>query len=223
MGGRPLTLAVFDVDGTLVDSLHIIWRCLEAAYQAEGLTAPPPEQVKQIVGLPLEAGIPRLSPDLDPERHQRLAQGYRAAFPAIHRESAGAEALFPGIAEALRALDAAGILLGVATGKGRNGLRTTLERHGLYDLFVTRQTGDIHPGKPDPAMLRAAIAEAGAEAAQTVMIGDTSFDMEMARAAGAHAIGVAWGYHPPAALHGAGAATVVADVPALMAYLDQRR
>jgi phosphoglycolate phosphatase len=129
------------------------------------------------------------------------------------------EPLFPTMLETLSAVEAAGWVLGVATGKSDRGLAHVLASHGIGERFVTLQTADRHPSKPDPAMLVAAIVEAGAAPATTVMIGDTSFDMAMARAAGVRGIGVAWGYHEPAELIAAGAdvvATRVDSLPALM-------
>ena len=130
--------------------------------------------------------------------------------------------MFEGLAEAIDALEADGWLLGVATGKSDRGLRLCLERHGLHARFVTLQTADRHPSKPDPAMLHAAIAEAGATAETTVMIGDTSFDMLMARAGGAKALGVGWGYHDAEELREAGAAEVVETAQGLVDWMRGR-
>jgi phosphoglycolate phosphatase len=113
------------------------------------------------------------------------------------------------VAAALEALDSAGCLLGIATGKARRGLLATLERHGLGSRFVTLQTADSNPGKPHPAMLLRAMAETGADPDRTVLVGDTSYDMEMARRAGARAVGVAWGYHDRRELEAAGADRIV--------------
>ncbi|MGH7003599.1 MAG: HAD-IA family hydrolase, partial [Alphaproteobacteria bacterium] len=120
------------------------------------------------------------------------------------------EPLFPGIRALIEAFEAEGVLLGVATGKGRRGLNITLDQHGLLRHFVTCQTADDAPGKPNPEMLRRAMAATGAEPGKTAMIGDTTYDMLMALSAGTVAIGVAWGYHPPVELHAAGAHAVVA-------------
>ena len=142
--------------------------------------------------------------------HAALADAYKRTFFALRSDGAlDAEPLYEGIAEAITALDADGWLLGVATGKSDRGLLRVLDHHGLRHHFVTLQTADRHPSKPHPSMLETAMAEAGAAPETTVMIGDTSFDMQMAAAAGAHALGVAWGYHPPEELMAAGAAQVV--------------
>jgi phosphoglycolate phosphatase len=111
-------------------------------------------------------------------------------------------------------------MLGVATGKSDRGLFHCLESHGLLDHFVTLQTADRHPSKPHPSMIEHAMAEAGADAAVTVMIGDTSFDMAMGVNAGVRALGVDWGYHTPEELMAAGAEMVVTDMEQLWNCLN---
>jgi phosphoglycolate phosphatase len=118
--------------------------------------------------------------------------------------------LFEGVTALFDALEADGWLLGVATGKSDRGLSHCLESHGLAGRFVTLQTADRHPSKPHPSMIEAAMAEAGATAEAVMMIGDTSYDMEMARTAGVTAVGVLWGYHDETELRAAGAHHVVA-------------
>ena len=150
-----------------------------------------------------------------------MAADYKQAFHAMRVDGAlSDEPLFEGIAPMLRSLVERGWRLGVATGKSDRGLSHLLAAHGLADLFVTLQTADRHPSKPDPAMLLAAMDAVGAVPQDTAMIGDTSFDMAMGRAAGARAIGVAWGYHDHADLTAAGADLIadrVADLPGLLA------
>ena len=124
-----------------------------------------------------------------------------------------AEPLYDGIADLLVALEEGDWLLGVATGKSDRGLILCLEHHGLRDRFVTLQTADRHPSKPHPSMVDQAMADAGASPETTLMIGDTSYDMAMAKAAGATAIGVAWGYHEAKELEAAGA-DYIANTPA---------
>ena len=215
-----LRLAVFDCDGTLVDSQHTIAAAVAAAFAALGLTPPPPEQSRRVIGLPLQEAFAALVPEelgVDPAR---LTEPYREAFFALRNRADFEEPLFPGIAAALDALEAAGFLLGIATGKSRRGLERTLARHALLDRFATLQTSDQGPGKPHPHMLERAIAEAGVEAGACVMIGDTTFDVQMARAAGAKAVGVAWGYHPADELAAAGAHAIVASAPELAAAVQ---
>jgi phosphoglycolate phosphatase len=121
------------------------------------------------------------------------------------------EPLYEGISGLLDRLDAAGWLLAVATGKSDRGLAAVLDHHGIRHRFVSLQTADRHPSKPHPSMIEAALAETGAARGHAVMIGDTSFDMAMARAAGVRPLGVAWGYHPAEDLHAAGAYSVAMD------------
>ncbi len=131
------------------------------------------------------------------------------------------QALFPGTLEILDLLQARGILLGIATGKSRRGLYTTLELHGIRDRFATLQTADDAPSKPHPGMLLNAMQETGSEPENTLMLGDTSFDMQAAAQARATGIGVAWGCHPREELHGAGAALVIEDYSEFRAWLDK--
>lgn len=210
-----LKLAVFDCDGTLVDSIGTIAACMTQAFSGVGASVPDLRRVRRVVGLPLEVAIAQLSPELGAPLHARIRDGYVEAFSARRLADALDEPLYPGTLELLDAWDADGWLLGIATGKGRRGLEATLGRHGLMQRFVTLQTADRVAGKPAPDMVLEAMAETGVEPRDTVVIGDTSYDMEMARAAGAAAVGVAWGYHEAKDLHRAGAMVVVEDCAAL--------
>lgn len=212
---QPLRLAVFDCDGTLVDSQHSIVASIAAASAVIGVPAPAADRVRRIVGLSLPEGIERLFPDADADGHAELTRRYCAAFAEMRQDDSLEEPLFPGIVELLDRLAGAGYLLGVATGKSMRGLTATLARHGLGDRFVTLQTADHGPGKPHPAMLERAMAACGAAPSETVMIGDTSFDVEMALGAGAYAVGVGWGYHPADELTAAGAHRMAEDCEAL--------
>ena len=207
----PLRLVIFDVDGTLVDSQVDILAAMGFAFGQAGHPFPPREAVLGIVGLSLEVAVARLAPELDADQHRRMVGWYKEAYVELRRKSGAAQSspLYPGAREVLEALNAQPeTLLGVATGKSRRGLDKLLEGHGLERMFITRQVSDHHPSKPHPSMIRAALSETGLEPCQAVMIGDTSFDMEMAAAAGVAGIGVGWGYHPRAAL---GAARHVVD------------
>lgn len=204
-------LAVFDFDGTLVDSQHAIQACMEAAFAAEGLTPPTLRQTHRIIGLPLDVCLARLAPDSDAATQARLVEGYKTAFHGLRRQEGWVEPLFDGALAALAALEAAGWTLGIATGKNRRGLDAVLEAHGLHPRFATLQTSDRAPGKPDPTMLRWAMEETGFGPDNTVMIGDTIFDMAMARNAKVRGLGVAWGYHGEAELIEHGAERVLAS------------
>lgn len=203
-------LAIFDCDGTLVDGQAAICNSMETAFASAGLPAPDRHEVRRIVGLSLPQAIRLLAPEAEEALHRRAVDAYKEAFRACRLEGTLEEPLFEGIADVLVRLAEGGWTLGVATGKSDRGLTSCLAVHGLADHFVTLQTADRHPSKPHPAMLEAALVEAGAEPADAVMIGDTTFDMEMARAAGVRAIGVAWGYHSESELREAGAEHVAA-------------
>ncbi|SFM31669.1 HAD-IA family hydrolase [Shimia aestuarii] len=206
-----LRLVVFDVDGTLVDSQADILGAMMSAFEAVEIAVPEREDVLGIVGLSLPEAMERLAPDAPARMREKMVEAYKSSYMQRRRD-AGTQVsspLYPGAAAALARLRAVDeVLLGVATGKSRRGLDKLIEGHGLQGIFVTEQVADHHPSKPHPAMLHAAMRETGVAADASVMIGDTSFDMEMARAAGMRAIGVSWGYHDRKALQ---AADVVID------------
>ncbi len=198
-------LALFDCDGTLVDSQHNIILCMEDAFARAGLSAPDRHATRRIVGLSLVPAMRQLLPDAEHALHVQLAEDYKTAFQRLRGKGLVEEPLFDGIVEAMDALAADGWLLGVATGKSDRGLDLCLRAHGIRDRFVTLQTADRHPSKPHPSMAYEAMADAGASPSTTIMIGDTSFDMAMGVAAGTRALGVDWGYHDPHELVEAGA------------------
>ena len=194
-----MKLAVFDVDGTLVDSQALIIGAMAQAMEGAGLPVLDRDQVLSIVGLSLPLAVATLLPDQPEARQNEVVAGYRAAF--MSRRMDDEAPLYPGARACLDALaDRDDLLLGIATGKSRRGLDAMLDHHGLRGHFVTLQTADNHPSKPSPAMLLAACDEAGVDPAKAVMIGDTTFDMQMALNARTAALGVDWGYHPATAL-----------------------
>ncbi len=214
-------LAVFDCDGTLVDGQADVCWAMERAFSRAGLAAPDNHAVRRIVGLSLPAAVRSLAPGLSDDQNRAVTEFYRSSFRARREEGLLDEPLYDGIAELLDDLHAGGWSLAVATGKSDRGLAACLATHGISDLFVSLQTADRHPSKPHPAMLEAALLEAGAAHAQAVMIGDTTFDMMMARSIGVAAIGVGWGYHGTAELLTSGAARVVATAADLAAALEE--
>lgn len=219
MTGHP-RLVVFDVDGTLIDSQNHIFTAMQQAFGAGTHSLPPREAVLSIVGLSLPEAVARLVPDLPADARADIVAAYKESFGALRADAPSP--LFPGAAEVLASLRAQpDTRLGVATGKSRRGLDHVLAAHGLSGHFVTAQVADDHPSKPHPAMLIAALAETGTEARNAVMIGDTTFDIEMGRAAGVATIGVGWGYHPAEALRAAGAGQVIDDFAALMPALER--
>ena len=216
-------LAIFDCDGTLVDSQANICRAVEDAFAEARIAVPPREAIRRIVGLSLVEAMQALLPDASDADHRALAQGYKDKFIAMRASGALAdEPLFDGIGELVERLADNGWLLGVATGKSDRGLTHILATHGLTHRFVTLQTADRHPSKPHPAMIEACLAETGADPAHTAMIGDTSYDMLMALNAGVRAIGVSWGYHPADELVAAGAHSVALAVADLPHHLEPR-
>jgi phosphoglycolate phosphatase len=202
-------LAVFDVDGTLVDSQHNIVSAMSQAWMKLGLGMPRPAKVRGIIGLSLVEACAALMPFAPHAVHRAMAEAYKEAFRAMHLLPDSMEPLFPGVHEALEALEEQGWLLGLATGKSMRGVERMLEAHGLENRFVTIQTADDNPSKPNPAMLLRAASEVGVDPADMVMIGDTSFDMMMASAARSTAIGVSWGYHTLDELREAGAQVII--------------
>ena len=218
----PFRLYVFDCDGTLVDSQHNIVAAMAAAWQRHDFPAPAAADVRRIVGLTLEVAIARLLPRENDATHRKLANTYRDIvhdLRANNVQGVNEEPLFPGVRELIVGLSAPEMFLGVATGKNLRGLEHTLEVHGLRERVHTLQTADRCRSKPHPEMVLKAMAETGVNAHETVVIGDTSFDMEMARAAGAVAIGVSWGYHEIADLRQAGAHAIIGQPAELLAEL----
>ena len=211
-------LAIFDCDGTLVDSGATIRTALEQAFDTHGLECPPLEVTRKVIGLSLMESMARLAPDGD---HDGLTKSYKEAFFAMRGAGRVDEPLFEGIVELLDELEAGGWLLGVATGKSDRGLRLCLENHGLGGRFVTLQTADRNPSKPNPAMALAAMAQAGTEPHRTILVGDTGWDMGCARGAGVGAIGAGWGYHEVEELTAAGAHTVAMAPAAVIALADE--
>ncbi len=209
----PLKLVVFDVDGTLVDSQNDIVAGMSHAFGLMNLPGPSRAEVLATVGLSLPSAMAQLAPTADDDTQAHLVAAYKKTYRELRIGAGSRESspLYDGITQVLAQLHAVPpLLMGIATGKSRRGLDILLDAHELRPYFVTQHCEDDHPSKPHPSMVSAAMGDAGVEPADTVVIGDTSFDMEMARAAGAGFIGVSWGYHDRARLAGADA---VVDTP----------
>ena len=186
-------LALFDVDGTLVDSQALIRQSMTRAFQS--VNQPVPANILSIVGLSLPQAVFKLAPDLDAATRDQVVEAYKQSYFEL-RAGGAPSPLYDGAMEVISQLAGRDdVLLGVATGKSRSGLDHMLEAFDLNRIFVTQQCADNHPSKPHPSMVLTALAETGVEARDAIMIGDTSFDMEMGRAAGAKTLGVTWGYH----------------------------
>lgn len=217
---KSLKLVIFDVDGTLVDSQQIICAAMQHAFGMHALPCPPRDKLLAIVGLSLPNAFEKLGEGLSGFPVPLLVESYKQAFFEFRAAGEHLEPLFPGAIEAIDALSRRpDTLLGVATGKSQRGARAVLDRFGLLDRFHTIKTADDAPSKPHPGMVLEAMREAGTDANDTVVVGDSIYDMEMARAAGAGAVGVSWGYHSPEALRAAGAQIVIDEFPALIPAL----
>ena len=208
----PNRLAIFDCDGTLVDSGATIHAALAETFIQHKLELPPPSIARRVIGLSLIEAMAMLVPETSPEQHFELAEDYKLAFQELRAAGMVEEPLFDGVLDLLDSLEADGWKLAVATGKSDRGLKHCLEAHAIHARFVSLQTADRHPSKPHPSMVGQAIADAGAAPESTIVLGDTSFDMAMAVNAGARGIGAGWGYHEAQELIEAGA-IAVADTP----------
>lgn len=214
-------LVVFDCDGTLVDSQHLIIEAMGTAFVEHGRDVPPPDAIRHVVGLSLVEAVADLVADATIAECEAIAHTYKNAFHGLRRRPELIEPMFDGAKQALVELDRRGYLLGMATGKSKRGADTVLAHHGIAELFVSVQTADRHPSKPHPAMLEQVMEETGSRPDETVLIGDTTFDVAMARAARVMPIGVAWGYHPIDALRHAGAAVLIHDFDQLFEMLTE--
>jgi phosphoglycolate phosphatase len=220
---KPLKLVVFDCDGTLVDSQHMILAAMREAYGAHALSVPDRETLLSVVGLSLPQLFEKLGDGASDFPVASMCDAYRASFQAMRAtQMHHLEPLYPGAAQAVTDLARReNVVLGIATGKSQRGVRNVLARHGLLEHFITIKTADDAPSKPDPGMVLAAMREASVAPRDTVVVGDTVYDITMAHAAGAAAIGVTWGYHPGAALGAAGAFALIEEFAALAPALDR--
>lgn len=216
-GRDAMKLVIFDVDGTLVDSQHFIVEAQTRAFAAHGLPAPSRAEMLSIVGLSLVQAFEQLVPD---GPAASLAQAYRDAWSVMRLDPDYADEMYPGAVEAVNALaQRDDLLLGIATGKSLRGVHHLFDERGWHGRFATVQTSDGHPSKPHPAMVLKALAETGLAPADALMIGDTSYDMAMGRAAGVRTLGVTWGYHTRDQLMASGAERLVESYEDLMAVL----
>jgi phosphoglycolate phosphatase len=224
IGGRMASaqiLIVFDCDGTLADSQHIITEAMRFAFQSTGLVAPERSSVLRIVGLSLDEAATALAPDQCQAKRDEVVRVFHEWSATLRLNASAREPLFPGAASLLKKLaEREDVILGLATGKSRRSVARIIEQNDLRGIFTTIQTADEAPSKPHPAMLFQAMEETGASPETTVMIGDTSYDIQMAVAANVASIGVSWGYHTVAELRRAGAKRIVHSFAELASTLD---
>lgn len=211
-----LKLAIFDCDGTLVDGQHMIISAMKQASENCNIPYPGDEPVRRIVGLSLYEAIERVYPELTANDHGSLQKEFINHFQYLRTLDDHHEPLYDGIKDVIVELGEMGVLLGVATGKSTRGLKNTLLNHDLGDHFVTLNTADDGPGKPDPAMINVALADTGVSRENAFMIGDTTYDMLMAKHAGVHSIGVTWGYHEKHELISSGAKHIIDHISELV-------
>lgn len=218
---KPLRLVLFDCDGTLVDSARHILDAMKGAFERHDLAPPSDDEVKAIIGLSLPHAVARLANRHPDAPHAELVEAYRSIYRDAMAPGADTEPLYDGIREALDALAGDHTLFGVATGKSRAGLKRILIGHDLEGRFATTMTADDAPSKPAPDMVLRSLEATGVSPERTVLIGDSAFDMQMARAAGVRALGVAWGYQPVTTLSAAGADAIADTVPELPALVTE--
>lgn len=216
-----MKLVILDCDGTLVDSQNGICEAMVHAFTGLNLEAPSRAATLSVVGLSLPEAFAVLAAEHGEDVRAALAHRYRTAFVDLKRDPAHHEPLFPDIARIVADLGARDdIALAIATGKSRRGVDRLFEREDWARHFDSVQTADEHPSKPHPAMIHAAMADTGIGPERTVMVGDTTYDVEMAIAADVGALGVTWGYHSVDELTGAGAHMVIESVAQLPAGID---
>jgi phosphoglycolate phosphatase len=189
-------LVIFDCDGTLVDSQNSIAEAMTQAFRENDLEPPSRAVALSTIGLsPIEA-MRQLEPGITAKAHESLAASYKSVYRRFFADPQHVDPLFDGARETLLWLSSnPEVVLGIATGNSRRGVRRILDQHQLQGCFSTVQTADDAPSKPHPAMIYQAMTETGAQAEDTLMIGDTTYDMDLAHNAGIHAVGVGWGYH----------------------------
>lgn len=222
-----MDLILFDLDGTLINSEAILLAAQHETFARHGLVHPGREAGLGVVGLTLDIALMRLGGLPVPDA--ALAATYKEVFGAMRRQAqadaALDEPLFPGVSETLAALAGMpGVQLGIATGKSRRGAEYIVERHGWQGLFATIQTADDAPSKPHPGMILRAMQETGAQPARTAMVGDASFDIEMAVAAGVIPVAVSWGFQPVSTLVALGARHVLdrsTDLPGVLGLAER--
>ncbi|MBF0179592.1 MAG: HAD-IA family hydrolase [Magnetococcales bacterium] len=223
MKNMTFDLIIFDCDGTLVDSLDGIARAAQRALDELGYHRNlSHDDIAQVVGLSLDEAMAVLMPDADPEFRTRAVQGYKRHYQTMADGRELLAPLFPGVRDTLETLEAAGIVMGVATGKSLRGLQRTFQEHDLARFFSAVMTADQAPSKPHPAMVENILRATGFSASQTLMVGDTLYDIEMGRNAGTYTAAVTYGCHSRARLAEARPDHWLETMPELLAIAGAR-
>jgi phosphoglycolate phosphatase len=217
-----MNLVIFDCDGTIVDSQAGIVLSMNHAFKSLHMTPPTRAQTLSVVGLSLPEAFSVLAPEAEYETRRELSDRFKGAFRELDHDPADSEGLYPDAKDIINALAARGdLILGIATGKSKRGVDRLIANENWHGVFATIQTADDHPSKPHPSMIERAMLETGINPEKTIMIGDTTYDIEMARAANVGALGVTWGYHHRDELTDAGAHIIIDDYTALPEALNR--
>ncbi|MCF6326933.1 MAG: HAD-IA family hydrolase [Devosiaceae bacterium] len=213
-------LIIFDLDGTLIDTVALFVGTTGSVFKSMGLAVPDEKTIRSVSGLGAQVGVRRIAPDLDDAQIDKFIGLYREEFLARAMQSKQEE-LFLGALEMLNALHGRqDIVMAVATGKSGSGTDRVLKGHDILKLFTSVHTPDTNRAKPDPDMVHSAMGIVDCPKQNTIMIGDTTHDMEMAVNAGTHALGVSWGYHEPDELKAAGAHLIIDEMDQLIPTID---
>lgn len=205
-----LSLIIFDMDGTLVDSQANIVRVMMETFTAADIALPHQQDVRATIGLSLHHAMAQLLPGRAQQDYMDLAESYKSIYRSHLQENRHEqEELFDGVHDILTVLEDAGHLCAIATGKSRRGVMRVFADHNLDQFFQSVQTADDHPSKPHPSMIHQALKETGVSLEKCLMVGDTAYDMLMARDAGVLAVGAPWGYHDVDELNRSGAQVIL--------------
>ncbi|MEM7070702.1 MAG: HAD-IA family hydrolase [Pseudomonadota bacterium] len=215
-------LIIFDFDGTLVNSLYAITDTLKKTFELEKLNPPNPQAIRQIIGLSIPQAILKLKPNCDAKLLDKLCAHYHRLIVQPNSQFLNDPPLYDGIKELLDYLYKQGYCLAIATGMGRKKLDQELDRLAITLYFTITRCADDGPSKPDPQNLLDIIKFCNALPQNTMMIGDSSFDMEMAIRANIKALGVSWGYHNRQMLYQSGAISVVDQACDIVSFIENR-
>ena len=214
---REFDLICFDWDGTLFDSTGIITRCIQQAVVDVGGARPTDEAASYVIGMALMPALAHAAPDVPKDKYPLLGERYRHHYLAHQHDIS----LFDGVLPMLAELKVRHHLLAVATGKSRVGLDNVLATRDLKGIFDASRTADETAGKPDPRMLNELMRQFGTEPERTLMVGDTTHDLQMARNAGCASLGVSYGAHPPSEFEALGPRAVLHSAQALRQWLNE--